>query len=226
MFGQKASDFEVLAQEPKNTTEFPLDYKIALPTLELGDWDDDYNRYQKFLNKALTKTQMSMNWESDGVRTWSVANSIIPHAQLDTSTMLKSKNDIIGTWRMVSSRFIKFNDSVSVPAKRYYRKETEELHNFSEDDVFLTIDDNKYKMFAKEKGESKFKKKMQANYSVESNRFIMIYKGSKASAGVSQIGIDENGYLILNKSSVTEYSSEDYISYYTSMQQYIFEKVK
>lgn len=82
-------------------------------------------------------------------------------------------------------------------------------------------------MFVKENGKSSFKKKMQAKYSIENNRFIMLYKLSKAAAGVSQIGIDEKGNLIMNYPKVIEYTKQgEYFSYYTIIEQFIFEKVK
>ena len=55
----------------------------------------------------------------------------------------------------------------------------------------------------------------------------MLYKLSKGGAGVSQMGIDENGYLILNYPRVIENVKKDeYYSYYAVIEQYIFEKVR
>jgi hypothetical protein len=68
---------------------------------------------------------------------------------------------------------------------------------------------------------------MSAKYRIENRRFIMMYKLVKASAGVSQIGIDEKGYLILNYPKVIEQVKKgEYISYYAIIEQYIFEKVQ
>ena len=54
-----------------------------------------------------------------------------------------------------------------------------------------------------------------------------MYKLAKASAGVSQIGIDEKGYLILNYPKLIESVKKgEYFSYYAVIEQYIFEKVK
>ena len=82
-------------------------------------------------------------------------------------------------------------------------------------------------MFVKEKVKTKFRKKESAKYSVENKRFIMLYKIAKSAAGVSQIGIDENGNLIMNYPKVIEYNNlNKYISYYAIIEQFIFEKVK
>ena len=226
-FGQSSSDFETLSQKPKSSSDFPLDYKILLPRVKTKDWNMDYNNYKKYLNKRLIKTQMSISSKDNGMTTWLVTNSIIPHAQLDTVTMIKDDSQLLETWRMLTYRSIRFNDSVTKSDEKYYRTKAEELDNKSEDEVFVTIDKKKYKMFVKEKGKSTFKKKMQAKYSIENNGYIMLYKLSKSASGVSQIGIDENGNLIMNYPKVIEYNKQgEYISYYAIIEQFIFEKVR
>jgi len=68
---------------------------------------------------------------------------------------------------------------------------------------------------------------MSSKYKIENRRFIMLYKFAKSGAGVSQFGIDENGYLILNYPKVIENVKKgEYYSYYAIIGQYIFEKVK
>jgi hypothetical protein len=68
---------------------------------------------------------------------------------------------------------------------------------------------------------------MSAKYKIENSRFILMYKLAKASGGVSQIGIDEKGYLILNYPKVIENVKKDeYFSYYAIIEQYIFERAK
>jgi len=68
---------------------------------------------------------------------------------------------------------------------------------------------------------------MSSKYKIESRRFIMLYKLAKGSAGVSQFGIDEKGYLLLNYPRVIENVKKgEYFSYYAVIEQYIFEKVR
>ncbi|SEW49987.1 hypothetical protein [Chitinophaga arvensicola] len=128
---------------------------------------------------------------------------------------------------MINFRSIRYNDSVWIPEKTYYRLEDVLLEDKSKDEAFAVITDNNFKLYAKETGRNDFKKMMSAKYKIENRRFMMMYKFSKASAGVSQIGIDEKGYLILNYPKVVENVKKGtYFSYYAVIEQYIFEKAK
>jgi hypothetical protein len=154
-------------------------------------------------------------------------NSIIPHAQLDTNTIIKNKELLFGTWRMLKYRSIRFNDSVNIKDKKYYRITDTLLNDKSDDEAFAVFTDNQFQLFVRELGKDKFKKIGSTKYSIENNRYLMLYKLFKAGSGVSQIGIDENGYLILNYPKVIENVKKDeYISYYAIIEQYIFEKSK
>ena len=224
---QSNQDFENFSLLPKNQKEFPVDYKILLPTLEFTKWDDDYDKYIKYLTPELRKTQIGLTYTEKGIYTIVTTNSIVPHAQLDTATIIKNTNDLKGIWRMITFRTIKFNDSVNILANKYYRLPSEILYDKSKDDAFIVISNTHFSIYAKEIGNDKFKKRSSSKYNVANKRYIMLYKLFKASAGVSQIGIDENGYLIINYPKVIEYSIKDkYISYYTIIEQYILEKIK
>jgi hypothetical protein len=155
------------------------------------------------------------------------ANSIIPHTQLDTATTVYDPKLFIGTWRMIKFRSMKFNDSVYLPSKTYYRLPDVLLEDKSNDEAFAVISDNNFKLFAKETGKKDFKKMMSAKYNIENSRFILMYKLAKSGGGVSQIGIDEKGYLILNYPKVIEnVKKAEYFSYYAIIEQYIFQKVQ
>ncbi len=221
-------DFEQISKTSKDTTvSFPLGYKISRPRLEYPYWDRDFDVYYNFLTPAIRKTQASMSYTENGVVTTITPNSIIPHAQLDTTTMVYDPEKFAGTWRMMKFRSIRYNDSVYIPAKAYYRLPDTILDDKSNDEVFAVISGKNFKLYAKEAGESNFKRVMSAKYKIENRRFIMMYKLVKASAGVSQIGIDEKGYLILNYPKVIEnVKGGEYFSYYAIIEQYIFEKVK
>ena len=221
-------DFEQLSKTPKDTTvNFPLDYKISRPRLEFPNWDRDFEVYYSFLTPAIKKTQASMSYTQDGVVTTMTPNSIIPHTQLDTTTTVDDPKKFIGTWRMIKFRSIRYNDSIYIPTKTYYRLSDILLDDKSNDEAFAVISDNNFKLYAKETGKTDFKKMMSAKYRIENKRFILMYKLAKASGGVSQIGIDERGYLILNYPKVIESVKKgEYVSYYAVIEQYIFEKVK
>jgi hypothetical protein len=226
MYAQQ-NEFEQLASAPKKATSFPLDYKILRPRLEFKLWDNDYDIFYSYLTPAIRKTQASMSYEDRGVVTTFTPNSIMPHAQLDTSTMVRSNTHLLGTWRMIVFRSIRFNDSAHIPSLTYYRLADTLLDDKSKDEAFAIFDNKDFKLYAREVGESRFKKEISTKYKIENERYIMLYKFFKSGAGVSQFGIDEKGYLIVNYPRVIENVKKgEYISYYAVIDQYIFEKVK
>ncbi|SEW49981.1 hypothetical protein [Chitinophaga arvensicola] len=92
------NDFELLSKAAKDTSiRFPLDYKISRPRLEYPHWDNDFDIYYHFLTPAIRKTQASMSYTQNGVITTMTPNSIIPHAQLDTTTTVDDPTKFIGT---------------------------------------------------------------------------------------------------------------------------------
>lgn len=221
-------DFEQFTKVPKDTTiNFSLDHKISRPRLEYPNWDKDFDVYYDFLTPAIRKTQASFSYNDKGVITTVTPNSIIPHTQLDTTTTVTDPKKFIGTWRMIKFRSIRFNDSVYLPTKTYYRLPDVLLADKSNDEAFAIISDNHFKLYAKETGKTDFEKMMSGKYKIENSRFILMYKLAKAAGGVSQIGIDEKGYLILNYPKVIENVKKgEYFSYYAIIEQYIFERVK
>lgn len=221
-------DFEQIAKVPRDTTvNYPLDYKIARPRLEYPNWDSDFDLYYRFLTPAIRKTQASFSFEEKGVVSTVTPNSIIPHAQLDTATTVNDPNRFLGTWRMIRFRSLRFNDSVDLPTKTYYRLPDVLLEDKSGDEAFAVISDNTFRLYAKETGKTDFRRMMSAKYRIENSRFILLYKLAKAGGGVSQIGIDERGNLILNYPKVIEQVKKgEYFSYYTIIEQYIFERVE
>ena len=226
VFSQE-SKFEQLSLNKKTTVKFPLDYKIVRPRLEYSHWDADFDKFYAYLTPTLRKTQSYLSYKDNGVTTTITPNSIIPHAQLDTNTIIDDKEKIIGTWRMLSFRSIRCNDSVYIPAKTYYRLADTLLDDKSNDEAFAVLTDDNFKLYVREDGKKEFKRVMSSKYKVENRRFIMLYKFAKSAAGVSQFGIDENGYLILNYPKVIENVKKgEYFSYYAIIEQYIFDKVK
>jgi hypothetical protein len=204
-----------------------LDYKILRPRLEYPNWDDDFDKFYAYLTPALRKTQASLSFSENGVVSTMTPNSIIPHAQLDTNTIADDKEKIAGTWRMITFRSVRYNDSVYIPTKAYYRLADTLLDDRSNDEAFAVLTDDNFKLYVREEGKKEFKRMMSSKYKVENRRFLMLYKFAKSSAGVSQIGIDENGYLILNYPKVIENTKKgEYFSYYAVIEQYIFEKIK
>ena len=219
--------FEQIALTKKTTINFPIDYKISRPRLEYPLWDKDYDLFDYYLTPALRKTQAALSYTNKGVVTSIIPNAIMLHAQLDTNTIITNDTNLTGTWRMLILRSIRFNDSVFLPTKTYYRLSDTLLDDKSKDEVFAVFTDNNLKLYSREVGKPGFKREISTKYSIESRRYIMLYKLFKAGAGVSQFGLDENGYLILNYPKVIENVKKgEYFSYYAMIDQYIFEKVK
>jgi hypothetical protein len=219
--------FEQIALTQKTPLNFPIDYKILRPRLEYPLWDKDYDIFYSYLTPALRKTQATLSYNNNGVVTSFTPNSIMPHAQLDTSTIISNDTDLLGTWRMLVFRSIRFNDSIYIPTKTYYRLSDTLLDDKSKDEAFAIFTDNNFKLYAREVGKTSFKKEISTKYNIENKRYIMFYKFFKSGAGVSQFGLDEKGYLILNYPKVIENVKKgEYFSYYAIIEQYIFEKVK
>lgn len=212
---------------PKDTTLLlPLDYNILRPRPEYPHWGKDFDAYYRFLTPAIHQTQISMSFDDKGVVTTITPNSIMPHAQLDTATAVADPDKLIGTWRMIKFRSIRFNDSVDLPAQTCYRLADTLLEDKSNDEAFAIFTNNNFRLYAKEEGNTKYKKMMSAKYKIENNRFMMIYKLIKASGGVAQYGIDQKGLLILNYPKVVKnVKVDEYFSFYTVIEQYIFQKV-
>lgn len=226
-YAQSKEGCEQIASTPKIYKEFPLNYKILLPRLQFMQWDDDFDKFYSYLTPALRKTQATMSYNSGGIHTMLNPNSIIPHAQLDTAISIKSKEQLSGALRMITFRSIRFNDSVDIREKKYYRAADTLLEDRSNDEAIAFFQDNKFHLYAKEAGKQDFKKVVSSKYILENNRYLMLYKLSKAGSGVSQVGIDEDGYLILNYTKVIEQQKKgEYISYYAVIDQYIYVKVK
>ena len=221
-------ELEDLIRTPRKTDiVFPEDYKIVRPRLQYPNWDEDYDHYYQYLNPALRKTQIALTTTENGIKTSVVPNSIMPHAQLDLNTVLSDPAKLIGTWRMLSFRTIRYNDSVWIPTRTYFRIPDTLLADNSREEVIAIFTDDHFKLYAKEKETAPFKRMINAKYKIENKRYLMLYKLSRAAAGVSQFGIDENGYLLLHYPQVIEVIKEGaYFSYYTILQQYVFQKVE
>jgi hypothetical protein len=226
VFAQSEINLEELAKTPKTAKKFDIQYKILLPRPDLDYWDKDFNVFYKFVSKPLSNTQSIMTYQIDGVETMVNPNSVLPHSQLDTLTKITDSQKLLGVWRMVSHRNIRFEDSVVYRENKIYRSETL-LAEANSDDAFAVFESANFKLMVKEANKTKFKAKISSKYKLENQRYLMLYKYFKASSGVSQIGIDENGYLIINYPRVIENKKpKEYITYIGVLEQMVFEKVK
>jgi hypothetical protein len=221
-------EFDQYTLSPKDEmNKFPLDYKISRPRLAYPLWDKDYDVYYKFLTASIRKTQASFSYNDKAVVVSVIPNAIMTHSQLDTTTAVKDPASLVGTWRMIKFRSIRFNDSVYLPTKTYYRLPDTLLDDKSNDEAFAIFTKDHFKLYAKEQGKVSYKKMISAKYKVESDRFMMVYKLVKSTGGVSQYGIDDKGFLILNYPKVIERVKKgEYFSYYSIVEQYIFQKIK
>lgn len=214
-----------IQNDKKVMIDFPVDYYILLPRLDHDKWDKDYNAFNKFLTRDIMKTQIWMTYTKGDVDIAWCPNSAKTHVQLDTSSLITEKKQIIGEWRVVSNRRIVFIDSAVYSDKTIYRK-NETLYDEKEPDVLLVLTENKVAMYGTEKGSNKYKKLPSRNYSLESGRFLLGYGLAKAGGGVSFVGLDKEGRLILNWQTVEERKVKgQYITYEATLTQLIFRRV-
>ena len=226
-YGQTKDELDKLTESDKFDTIIATSYKMALPRKDASFWDKDYASYKRFITPAMNKTQVGMSFTKDSVQTWMISNSVIPHAQLDTTTMIHNSANLHGIWRMIKHRNIRFTDSVNISDKIFYRTDTTLNDVSKSEEAFAIFSDKTLKIFSRDIGKSKFKLKNSTQYTLKNERSIILYNFSKASGVVGQIGIDENNWLILNFPAVLENKIPyKYNVYNTVIEQMIFEKVK
>lgn len=216
---------DILAKDKNQMADFPVDYYLLQPRLEFDNWDKDYNSFNRFLTKDIMSTQMWMGFERDGVEIAFCPNSAKTHVQLDTSAIILDQRKLIGNWRAISNRRTIFIDSAVYSDKNIYRNR-KIVYDEKDADVFLVLTDRKVSMYGTEKGENKYKKLPSRSYSLQNGRFLLGYKLAKAGGGVSFIGIDKEGRLILNWQTVEERKVKgSFITYQATVTQLIFRKV-
>jgi len=216
-----------LDSQPKEFVDLPLDYCCIFPdSSSFEQWDKDYNYFEKYLTKDILNTQAGISYNYNGVQTWWCIPSARTHVQLDTLTMILNKIKVQGDWRAVSNRSITFEDSASYIENRIYRS-TKLNYNNKEDDVYLYMTSDKFKLYAKTNGKEKFKIVVNKNYNIESNRYLMLFGISKLASAISFIGLDKENRLILNSYYVEERKVKGkYMVYQATMTQLIFRKLK
>jgi len=226
-FAQSQAELKQLMAVPKTVKTFPLNYKIALPDPDSCTFGYHMEQYEKYLTPLLIKTQQTLSSNSGDVTTVINYNSVRPHAQLDTSTLISNEAMLKGTWRMIVYRSIRFNDSLDFAGRKCYHLPDTLLAGSGDEEALVVFTDRNFKMFIREPGKVHIKKATGYRYQLENRRYLMLYTLSKAGADVSQAGIDENGYLILNTPKVIMYTRKNsYVSYYSIIEQYIFERIK
>lgn len=222
---QSKTEIEALAATPKKSIDPPLDYAISLPRPNVDQWDEDYHSYDHFATPLVKKTQIGMSYENKGVHIWFCSPSARPHAELDTSMLITDPTRLIGTWRVVSNRTMKFQDSASLNTPDFSRNNTL-VNEDNSDDAFLQISDKQFQLFAKAEGKKAFKRKANAHYLLEGGRYLLLYKLAKTGAAISQAGIDREGRLVLHSAVVEERKvPNNYIVYIAVVNQAIYERV-
>ena len=215
-----------LEKQPKEFVDLPLDYCNLFPdTSSFKNWDNSYNLYEKYLTQEILRTQMGSSSNINGVQIWWCMPSARTHIQLDTSTMISDNKSILGEWRMIANRGITYEDSVCYSENRIYRTSRLNFDN-KEDDVYLLLTDDKFKLYAKTKGKDNYQLKGNRNYEIQSKRYLLLWGLSKASAAISFIGLDKEGRLIHNTYFVQERKIKGvYIVYQATMTQVIYKRL-
>ena len=216
-----------IEKKPKENIELSVDYCNLYPSLNWKQWDNDYEKFDKYLTSDIMRTQMGMSYTYNGVHIWFCMPSARTHVQLDTATMINDNKNIIGEWRKISHRVITYKDSAVYSDNQFYRSSNVDFDD-KDDDVYLNITDTKFSMYVKSKGSAKFKKKVSRNYDIESKRYLMLYKTSRVNSAISFIGLDKaNDRLIINLHLVQERKVKDvYIVYQSTMTQIVYKRIK
>lgn len=216
---------QVVDSRPKEMVELPIDYCNLFPTTTFEQWDKDYKTFDRYLTQDIMQTQMGLSYTINGVHIWWCVPSARTHVQLDTTTMITDNNSIIGNWRIACNRTITYEDSAVYADNKFYRT-SKVVNDLKDDDVFLSMTADKFKLYAKQKGNSNFKKIAIRNCHIENKRYLMLYGLLKAGAAISFVGLDKEGRLIINSYYVQERKVKGvYIVYQATMSQMIFKKM-
>lgn len=202
---------------PADTSQFSVGYCTALPSLVLAQWERDYARYERFLTPEIKRTQQGIISTSNGVRTWWCQPSASPHAQLDTATLVRDPRQLIGEWHSVANRFITHIDSFSVADQKMYRSASA---RDVPTPVALAFTDSKLRASTSGPKPEQTSKK----YALINQRYLLTY-GLMKGGGVSLVGLDAAGRLVVHSCAVTERRvSNQYLTYETVINQLICER--
>jgi hypothetical protein len=212
-FGQSKSEIETMALKPRKYLNFSTYYNMILPSMDFEKWDFDYNYFLKSLNPR-NKNSINMFDNLDKL-----------HVRLDTITSIKNLNQIIGIWRSVLDRSFQVRDSISYDTKVVYRDDR--IINVNElDDAFTIFTEKRYIEYFKKKNKETFNER-NFKYQIIDGRYLDFSKDLGLSRGIYVIGIDKNGYLILEYASVIERKQYGkYKTYISYIEQMIFEKAE
>ncbi|MBC8082003.1 MAG: hypothetical protein H7Z21_02225 [Hymenobacter sp.] len=199
-----------------DTLRFPATYATSLPALTpLDQWERDYSRYERFLTPDIRRTQQGLSFAKNGVQMWWVANSASPHTQLDTATRITVPDQLLGNWRTVANRVVVHTDSFSVADQKMYRSAI--VHEIS-GTVTLAITNQKFSLQTNELRA----KRLTRNFALIQQRYLLLYGASKAAGSVAQVGIDQEGRLLLHSCGVMERKIPGrYLTYQATVRQSI-----
>jgi hypothetical protein len=212
----------VVRTSSADTSQFPLTYCFALPTITPAEqWEKDYARYQRLLPPEIKPTQVSLEFMApNGVKTWWCANSASPHAQLDTATRIADPQRLVGEWHSVANRLVTHIDSFSIADQKFYRSAV--AHDIP-GAATLTFSGNTLEVTPA----SMRKKRAHKNYVLLNQRYLLLYGTAKSGGTVSLVGLDPVGRLVMHASSVTERRVRgQYLTYQTTVRQLICERGK
>lgn len=218
-YKKQAEDPSARLQQVPDTDLFAATYATALPTPTPQQWEQDYNRYNRFLTPEIKRTQMGLSFVgADGIRTWQCRPSASPHAQLDTMMRVQDATRLVGSWRSVVNRFVTHIDSFSVKDQKFYRSAV--IHD-QPTTIALQITDQKFMLNADTP-----KQHLNRKYALINQRYLLLYGASKAGGAISQVGIDAEGRLIIHNCAVTERQIQGrYLTYQTIIWQSILTKM-
>lgn len=210
---------------PADTGQFPLRYCTVLPRPDIAHWDADYAAYARLATPEIRRTQMGLRFVNrDGVQLWTIRPAATAPPQLDTLTRLTDPARAQGHWRSVLGRVVLYCDSVVVSEKRIYRS-VQPLGQ-TPAPAELTLADGRLRVTSSDKPGEPPRQQLNKKYAIVNGRYLLVYGLARSSAGISQIGLDPQGRLLLYSYAVTERKLPGhYLTYQTVVSQTIFERV-
>lgn len=223
---QDQAELTRLAAVPRTNAAFPLHYKILQPRLKAEHWDKDYEFFYQYITPELRRGLQHMSMTVAGTTTMIAPTAVISHAELDTATRIKTTDTLDGLWRMLVFRKLRFNDSSDLRSQRMYRHDTL-LDDQSRDEGFMIVKGGRLQLLYRPPGKTKFRKRGSGRFTLINGRYMKTSRLCNTCGNINQAGLDKAGRLILNHVSVVEVTRRpEYISWYSVVTQYIFERVR
>lgn len=225
-YAQTQKDLAKFTAEPRHIVSLPEDYCTTAPGTSFIEWLRETNVQRKHLPADVAAVQKAAPFSGGKEIIVVYKPTALPHITLDSNTLVRHNRDLYGYWRAITIRTVTYKDSCSL-ADSSIHCSTNTLSESKTDDIIAVFTEDIMKLFLKEADKKKFQVLVDGKYEIVNKRYLLQYKALKSGANISLIGIDKEGRLIINAYSMIERRAQkEYITYETTMQQLVFEKLR